>query len=236
MTSKNPLNTYKGPNSLVNYYDPSCQPPLPLVEIPASLNPFAAEGVHVYAKMMTFLPVHNVKALPALNMLSKKSRDDPSLETIVEYSSGSTIISMSVIARILYGIEDTRAFLSNKTSEAKLRLMRFFGLRISLFGGPSQPEPSDPRGGIQKAKEMAEANPRVFNPNQYENDLVSKLHPSRASGLSQHSHRVFRTAMPMNDGLALRYLISCLRSTSSVLEWEQLVRRKSYSLGFGLEC
>lgn len=175
MSSNNPLNTYKGPNSLVNYYDPSCQPPLPLVEIPASLNPFAVDGVHIYAKMMTFLPVHNVKALPALNMLQKKAATASNMDTIVEYSSGSTIVSMSVIARILFGIEDTRAFLSNKTSEAKLRLMRFFGLRITLFGGPSQPEPSDPRGGIQKAKEMAEASASVFNPNQYENDQVGNI-------------------------------------------------------------
>lgn len=172
MNSSNPLNVYKGSKSLINYYDPSCQPPLPLVEIPVSLNPFAADGVHIYAKMMTFLPAHNVKAMPALNMLQKKAREASNIDTIVEYSSGSTIISMSVISRILYGIEDTRAFLSNKTSEAKLRLMRFFGLKITLFGGPSQPEPSDPRGGIHKAKEMEGSSDRVFNPNQYENEQV----------------------------------------------------------------
>ncbi|ERF76812.1 hypothetical protein EPUS_07992 [Endocarpon pusillum Z07020] len=176
MNSSNPLNVYKGSKSLINYYDPSCQPPLPLVEIPVSLNPFAADGVHIYAKMMTFLPAHNVKAMPALNMLQKKAREASNIDTIVEYSSGSTIISMSVISRILYGIEDTRAFLSNKTSEAKLRLMRFFGLKITLFGGPSQPEPSDPRGGIQKAKEMEGSSGRVFNPNQYENKQNYESH------------------------------------------------------------
>lgn len=174
MSSNNHLNTYTGPNALINYYDPSCHPPLPLVEIPASLNPFTADGVHIYAKMMTFLPIHNVKALPALNMLQEGQGKPSSVKGIVEYSSGSTIISMAVIARILYSIEDTRAFLSNKSSEAKLRLMRFFGLNITLFGGPSQPEPSDPRGGIRRARELAEANPCIFNPNQYENELVEK--------------------------------------------------------------
>ena len=49
-------------------------------------------------------------------------------KTIVEYSSGSTVISMSMVARVFHGIDDTRAFLSNKTSAAKLRLMQFFGL------------------------------------------------------------------------------------------------------------
>lgn len=50
--------------------------------------------------------------------------------TIVEYSSGSTVISMSLVARGVYGITDVRAFLSNKTSDAKLKLMRFFGLNL----------------------------------------------------------------------------------------------------------
>ena len=49
-------------------------------------------------------------------------------KTIVEYSSGSTVISMSVMARVFHGVNDVRAFLSNKTSEAKLKLMQFFGL------------------------------------------------------------------------------------------------------------
>lgn len=49
---------------------------------------------------------------------------------IVEYSSGSTVISMSLVARSIYGIPDVRAFLSNKTSDAKLKLMRFFGLNL----------------------------------------------------------------------------------------------------------
>lgn len=60
-------------------------------------------------------------------MLQSDSIDEDT-KTIVEYSSGSTAVSMSIIARVLHNISDTRAFLSNKTSEAKLRMMRFFGL------------------------------------------------------------------------------------------------------------
>lgn len=48
--------------------------------------------------------------------------------TIIEYSSGSTVISMSMVSRVYHGISDTRAYLSNKTSDAKLKLMQFFGL------------------------------------------------------------------------------------------------------------
>lgn len=94
----------------------------------------------------------------------------PSTKTVIEYSSGSTVISMAMIARVMHGIDDVRAFLSNKTSEAKLRLMQFFGLDITLFGGPSQPEPFDERGGIQNARSMALGSGEILNPNQYEND------------------------------------------------------------------
>jgi len=125
--ASNFLNVYKGADSLKQYYDPDVQPPLPLVEIPDSLNPFKQDGVRIFAKMLTMLPAHNVKSLPALNMLSSDIITDKT-EQIVEYSSGSTVISMSIIARVLHGIQDTRAFLSNKTSMAKLRLMQFFDL------------------------------------------------------------------------------------------------------------
>jgi cysteine synthase len=101
---------------------------------------------------------------------------DRKTRKIVEYSSGSTVISMSTIARVMHGIDDTRAFLSNKTSEAKLRLMQFFGLDITLFGGPSQPEPFDDRGGIQSARRMAKGSDDALNPNQYENDDNWRAH------------------------------------------------------------
>ncbi|KAL1988614.1 hypothetical protein VTN96DRAFT_9009 [Rasamsonia emersonii] len=170
----NHLNVYIGPDSLQKYFDPDCQPPLPLVEIPRHLNPFYDDGVRIYAKMMSMHPANNVKALPALNML--QSSVSPSTRTIVEYSSGSTVISMAMIARIFHGIDDVRAYLSNKTSAAKLRLMQFFGLDLTLFGGPSQPEPLDERGGIQNARMQAQKDDAVVNPNQYENDLNWQAH------------------------------------------------------------
>ena len=64
---------------------------------------------------------------PAMNMLSS-SIEPAKTKTVIEYSSGSTVISISVMSRVFYGINDTRAFISNKTSEAKLKLMQFFGL------------------------------------------------------------------------------------------------------------
>ncbi|GKT41234.1 putative small nuclear ribonucleoprotein F [Colletotrichum spaethianum] len=175
MIESNPLNVYTGPNSVKNYFDPDTAPPLPLVEIPDSLNPYRRHGVRIYAKMMSMHPANNVKAMPALNLLQKGVVPGKT-ETIVEYSSGSTVISMSLAARVYHGVPDVRAFLSNKTSQAKLRLMQFFGLDITLFGGPSQPEPLDKRGGIYAAKHIGSEKGSAINPNQYENDDNWKSH------------------------------------------------------------
>lgn len=66
MASSNPLNVYKGQDSVKNYFDPESAPPLPLVEIPDSLNPYRQDGVRIYAKMMTMHPANNVKAMPGM--------------------------------------------------------------------------------------------------------------------------------------------------------------------------
>lgn len=42
-----------------------------------------------------------------------------------------------------------------------------------MFGGPSQPEPLDGRGGIRRAQLLAQGDSSVLNANQYENDAVS---------------------------------------------------------------
>jgi cysteine synthase len=65
----------------------------------------------------------------ALNMLAQEV-DQSKTRTVIEYSSGSTVISLALASRIYHGIADARAFLSNKTSPAKLRLMQFFGLDV----------------------------------------------------------------------------------------------------------
>ncbi|KAK1762672.1 tryptophan synthase beta subunit-like PLP-dependent enzyme [Phialemonium atrogriseum] len=175
MASINPLNVYRGPDSVRNYFDPDSSPPLPLVEIPDCLNPYRKDGVRIYAKMMSMHPANNVKAVPAMNLL-EKSVDPDKTKTIIEYSSGSTVISMSMVSRVFYNLPDVRAYLSNKTSTAKLRLMQFFGLDITLFGGPSQAEPLDDRGGIRAAERLAQTSESMVNPNQYENHDNWKAH------------------------------------------------------------
>lgn len=64
MQARNHLNVYKGADSLKDYFNPDVAPPLPLVELPHSLNPYHQDGVRIYAKMMTMHPANNVKAMP----------------------------------------------------------------------------------------------------------------------------------------------------------------------------
>ncbi|CAO1625586.1 unnamed protein product [Parajaminaea phylloscopi] len=179
----NPLNVYRGKDALQKFYDPDCSPPTPLVQIPAALNPYEADGVRIFAKLHSALPATNIKSLPALNMLREsgfgkaehKALGGSRIRRIVEYSSGSTVISLAILGNI-FGLEGVSAYLSNKTSAAKIKLMRFFGLDLHFFGGPSQPEPYDERGGIQAARRHAQDDPTVINPNQYENEANFGAH------------------------------------------------------------
>ncbi|KAJ5681701.1 uncharacterized protein N7477_001641, partial [Penicillium maclennaniae] len=110
----NERNVYFGPDSLKKYFNPDSQPPLPLVELPEHLNPYYHDGIRIYAKMMTMHPANNVKAMPAMNML-ESTVDPKKTKTIIEYSSGSTVISMSMVARVSHGPEplDKRGGIQN---------------------------------------------------------------------------------------------------------------------------
>jgi cysteine synthase A len=70
--------------------------------------------------------VGGLTVVAAMNMLDNEVRPDTT--TVVEYSSGSTVISLALASRIYHGITDVKAFLSNKTTTSKVRLMQFFGL------------------------------------------------------------------------------------------------------------
>ncbi|OAV99951.1 hypothetical protein PTTG_08614 [Puccinia triticina 1-1 BBBD Race 1] len=159
---------FSGKNSLLNYYDPDHNLPTPMVELPD--HPYTADGVRIYAKMMNFLPAGNVKSLPALNMLQQAFHDDKigvKTNSIVEFSSGSTALSLGIISRIM-GIDRTEIYISNKTSETKINMLRMFGLELTVFGGPAQPEMNDSIGGIAAARDRG-FQPDCFNPDQYEN-------------------------------------------------------------------
>ncbi|TIB99486.1 tryptophan synthase beta subunit-like PLP-dependent enzyme [Wallemia mellicola] len=169
-------NVYSGQDAIYNYLHPDKTPPTPLVELPN--HQFSNDKVRIWAKLHSAHPLSNVKAFPAFNMLEKaKSTNmikDGLTKEIVEYSSGSTIMSLGVIARQM-GINSTIANLSNKTSNSKIDLLRFFGLELTFFPGPSQPLSEDVDGGIYHAANRGKQE-YSYNPDQYANDENPNAH------------------------------------------------------------
>ncbi|KAF4830200.1 Cysteine synthase B [Colletotrichum tropicale] len=167
-------NVFSGPNSVVDYFDPDKNPPLPLVEIPDRLNPFKEDGVRIYAKMLTCLPAQNVKSLPALKMLREKPQAQD--RKIVEASSGSTVLSLGIIARVLWGNGDVDAYVTNKKPPESLNLLRFFGIRPCLYGGLAQQEPTDPTGIMCRLRRRAAQDDDMVYPGQYDNPNNWRAH------------------------------------------------------------
>ena len=168
------LNFFSGKNAVLNFLNPNKNMPLPLVEIPEKLNPFYKEGVRIYAKLMNMLPLSNVKSLPAFNMLNNQKGNLENVGNIIENSSGNTVLSLAVIARLI-GIENTHAFVSNEILYGKLQLLRLFGVNPIINEEPICPDPSDKTSGIYKAKKIGNKQ-EWFNAGQYENDFNPQSH------------------------------------------------------------
>jgi cysteine synthase/rhodanese-related sulfurtransferase len=170
------LNTFTGPYAIKEFLNPDNNPPIPLVEIPHHLNPFITDDVHIYAKCMNFLPLGNVKSLPAYNMLLEEE-DKNSLQNIhhlIENSSGNTVFSLAVLGR-LFGIPNTKAFVSHEVTWGKLQLLRLFGIDITVNEEPICPDPNDTTSGIHKAKTIGKQK-GWFNPGQYDNEANPRAH------------------------------------------------------------
>ena len=162
-------NVFKGKNAIKDFLNPDCNPFLPLVELPESLNPFLKDKVRIYAKLMYFLPLLNIKSLPALNMLLEAEALGKlkGVNNIVENSSGNTVFSLAIIAKI-FGIENVHAIVPFDIAPGKLEMLKLSGVKPIL----NKDVPGEP-SGIEKAKEMGKQK-GFFNPGQYENDANPK--------------------------------------------------------------
>jgi cysteine synthase/rhodanese-related sulfurtransferase len=170
------LNTFEGDNAVLDFLNPDNAPYTPLVEIPDHLNPYRKDGVRIFAKLMNMLPLANVKSLPAYNMLlDRKSKENfASVDTVIENSSGNTVFSLAVIARLM-GIPHTKSVCSHQVSLGKLNILRFLGTEIIINEEPICPDPNDPTSGIYKSKIWAKEN-NWFNPGQYDNEANPGAH------------------------------------------------------------
>jgi cysteine synthase len=162
-------NVFSGPDAIRDFLNPGKLPYLPLVELPASLNPFASDGVRIQAKLMGLLPLGNVKSAPAYNMIMEKARVGKldGVDELIENSSGNTVFSLAIAAR-QFGVERTSAYVPAEISWNKLLMLLFFGIHPIVNQEPQSPSANDPASGVYKARRDGER-PDMLNPGQYEN-------------------------------------------------------------------
>jgi cysteine synthase len=163
------MNVFKGPDALRDYMNPGKHPNLPLVEIPAEMNPFAGDNIRIFAKVMGMSPLGNVKAVPAFNMIREMFLKGElyGVERLVENSSGNTVFSMALAAR-QFGVDRTQSYVPSEISWNKLLMLLFFGIEPIVNVEPQNPAESDPATGVYKARVDGQA-PDAINPGQYDN-------------------------------------------------------------------
>ena len=169
-------NVFSGEDAVQAYLNPDNHPPLPLVELPSCFNPYLEKGVRIFIKLMHFLPLANVKSLPAYSILDEAKREGllSGVNTLVESSSGNTVLSLAVLGRV-FGIDKTLALASNQVERGKLQLLRLLGTDIRIVEEDICPDPNDPSSGVNQAKRMGQEN-GWLNAGQYNNSANPKAH------------------------------------------------------------
>ncbi len=126
-------NVFSGEDGLKNYLCPENYVSPPLVELPCDLNPFKTKNIRIFAKMMSLVPLMNIKSLPAFSMLSEaEARNNCKMyKSIIESSSSNTVLSLSVMAK-LFGINSTCAIVDHSIAPSLLNMLRLFGIEIYL--------------------------------------------------------------------------------------------------------
>lgn len=170
------LNVFKGRDAVKNFLDPGQLSYVPLVEIPAALNPLSSDNVRIYAKLMNMLPLCNVKAAPAFNMIEEKhlSGELEGITKIIENSSGNTVSSIALVARH-FGVDNVQSYVPAEISWNKLLMLLFYGVEPIVNVEPKNPDEGDPNSGVSKAKQDA-LQDGVMNPGQYDNEANPRAH------------------------------------------------------------
>ncbi len=173
---KSSLNVFKGRHSVRDFLNPGKHPYLPLVEIPPELNPFLADRVRIHAKLMTFTPLGNIKAMAGFNMIREEyARGElEGVKRAVENSSGNTVTAVALVAR-QFGVPITRSFVPHEISWHKLLMLLFFDVEPIVNAEPPEPDPNDARSGVYKARKLGRRKGWI-NPGQYENEDNPKAH------------------------------------------------------------
>ncbi|HEU0085351.1 MAG TPA: pyridoxal-phosphate dependent enzyme [Candidatus Paceibacterota bacterium] len=153
---KNKKNIFAGENAVRDFLNPGALGPLPVVELPKSLNPFHEEGVRIFIKLMQFVPLSNIKSFPAHAMLSALSKEKLSrTKNLVEYSSGNTVLSLTILGRH-FGIPNMHAVITPDVPLHKKRLLQLVGANLLISHGPPSPDVWAEAGGVYEAKKLGE--------------------------------------------------------------------------------
>lgn len=147
---------FKGEKAITSYLLPGTLGLTPVVELPSSINLFEKDNVRIFVKLVQFVPLSNIKSLPAYMMLDAISKKKLSkIKNLVEYSSGNTVLSLAILARH-FGIPNMHAIITPDVPEHKKRLLQLVGANLLISHGPASPGVFDNEGGIYDAKMLGE--------------------------------------------------------------------------------
>jgi len=129
------------------------------------------KGENVFAKAEFLNPGGSIKDRVALAMLEGAQRDGRLKEDsiITEPTSGNTGIGMALVGRLM-GYKVQIVMPENMSVERK-KLIQALGAELILT-----PAKDSLPGAVQRVKEMAAADPRIFVPQQFENPDNPRVH------------------------------------------------------------
>jgi cysteine synthase A len=129
------------------------------------------KGERVYAKAEFLSPGGSIKDRVALAMIEGGERDGKLKpdSIIVEPSSGNTGIGVALVGR-LKGYQ-VRIVMPEGMSEERKKLIRALGAELVLT-----PDEDGLAGAVERVRQMAAEDPRLFVPQQFENPDNPKVH------------------------------------------------------------
>ncbi len=133
-------------------------------------------GERIFAKAEFLNPGGSIKDRVALAMLEGAQRDGRLREDsiIVEPTSGNTGIGLALVGRLMgYRV---RIVMPENMSEERKKLIRALGADLILT-----PADLSLPGTVQRARDLAAEDPRVFVPQQFENPENPRIHYSQTA-------------------------------------------------------